>query len=428
MVQLAAVSHMTPFIERLEGELASKVAKSYRQNTERAAHPRDTWVRITGIFDDLGITRVADITCLDRVGLPVYSSIRPSAAPGSLCVHAGKGVTHDEARVSAAMEAIEYAWSEVGRHEPRIVRTCERELRRRGDLLSPEVCLMRRDAVYDIGMELAWVEGFALDSLSPVYAPAQLAFFPCPETGNADIFAPSTNGVASGNCMVEAILHATTEVIERDAISLVMAGAKARAIDRATLPERLLRLVTAMELGGMDVHLTDITSDIGISCISAVTVDRNDENAAYVNQGTGCHLDPAIAVLRALTEAAQSRLSFIHGARDDLVETYDKFQFAGIDRDGQIQKMKQFLVGTGAGIAFASLKNLAGSDFRSDFQTVLARLQEAGLTQLICVPLTPINYPVCAVRVIVPGLEHYFEKCGRGGGRLKRQLISQFYA
>src|SRR5689334_12365620 len=60
----------------------------------------------------LGITRVTDITRLDRIGIPVFASIRPGAQRGSLCVHAGKGLTLLEAMASAWMEAIEFAMAE----------------------------------------------------------------------------------------------------------------------------------------------------------------------------------------------------------------------------------------------------------------------------------------------------------------------------
>ena len=52
-----------------------------------------------------GITRVADVTGLDRVGIPVAIAIRPSAR--SVAVSQGKGIDLASAKVSALMEAIE---------------------------------------------------------------------------------------------------------------------------------------------------------------------------------------------------------------------------------------------------------------------------------------------------------------------------------
>src|SRR5580693_3332474 len=76
----------------------------------------------------LGITRVTDITRLDRVGVPVYASIRPAAAPGSLCVNAGKGLLPIEAEVGAYMEAIEFALAEPGAAKVPIVRKTARDV------------------------------------------------------------------------------------------------------------------------------------------------------------------------------------------------------------------------------------------------------------------------------------------------------------
>jgi len=80
----------------------------------RTTPPEVTLARARAVAPSLGITRVTDITRLDRVGVPVYASIRPTAAPGSLCVNAGKGLHPIEAEVGAYMEAIEFALAEPG--------------------------------------------------------------------------------------------------------------------------------------------------------------------------------------------------------------------------------------------------------------------------------------------------------------------------
>ncbi|MDD5418276.1 MAG: methanogenesis marker 1 protein, partial [Methanomicrobiaceae archaeon] len=78
--------------------------KGYRNETHRAVSPEETLARIAGKLPIAGITRVADITSLDRVGIPVFSSIRPTAGTGAISVYNGKGATPTEARVSAMME------------------------------------------------------------------------------------------------------------------------------------------------------------------------------------------------------------------------------------------------------------------------------------------------------------------------------------
>jgi len=95
--------------------------KSYVNETQRTVSPEETLARVEKALPAAGITRVADITNLDRLGIPVFSSIRPTAGRGAISVYNGKGATPTEARVSAIMEGIERYSAEVppGRHSPR---------------------------------------------------------------------------------------------------------------------------------------------------------------------------------------------------------------------------------------------------------------------------------------------------------------------
>src|SRR5208282_6051864 len=88
----------------------------------RTSTPEATLARAKSRAGALGITRVTDITRLDHVGIPVYASIRPGAAAGSLCVNAGKGFHPIEAEVGAYMEAIEFALAEPGASHVALVR------------------------------------------------------------------------------------------------------------------------------------------------------------------------------------------------------------------------------------------------------------------------------------------------------------------
>ena len=105
------------------------------------AAPVETTIQAAREFGSRrGITRVTDITRLDRVGVPVFAAIRPNAMAGSLCVNAGKGLTAAEACAGAWMEAIEYALAEPGASPVEIVFALPHELPDGGD---------RPDAVLD---------------------------------------------------------------------------------------------------------------------------------------------------------------------------------------------------------------------------------------------------------------------------------------
>ena len=115
--------------------LASPIAAAARMTPDvllssslRPVSPEATLARAKRIAPPLGITRVTDITRLDRVGIPVYASIRPSATIGSLCVNAGKGLHPIEAEVGAYMEAIELAVAEPEAKRVPVVRATARDV------------------------------------------------------------------------------------------------------------------------------------------------------------------------------------------------------------------------------------------------------------------------------------------------------------
>ena len=87
--------------------MLSEVPVKYFGCTHRAISPEETIKMVKDKLKAAGVTRIAEITHLDRVGIPVYSAIRPSAAEGAVSIYAGKGATKDQAKASAMMEAFE---------------------------------------------------------------------------------------------------------------------------------------------------------------------------------------------------------------------------------------------------------------------------------------------------------------------------------
>ena len=87
----------------------------------------------------------------------------------------------------------------------------------------------------------------------------------------------------------------------------------------------------------MDIKLVDLTADIKITTIAAVADDKVLKDPALLTMGVGTHLDPEIAVIRALTEVAQSRATQIHGTREDTTRAIF-MRKAGYERMKRINK------------------------------------------------------------------------------------------
>ena len=87
-----------------------------------------------------------------------------------------------------------------------------------------EVELLPRSSVRDFhaGLRLLWIEGRELLSEAPVWLPFELVHtnYTLPFPPGSGAFLGSSNGLASGNHLLEAISHGLCEVVERDAITL----------------------------------------------------------------------------------------------------------------------------------------------------------------------------------------------------------------
>lgn len=388
----------------------SSCKKLYSKETQRAVSLDETLLKAESRLPAAGITRVADITQLDRVGIPVFSCIRPTAKAGAISVYNGKGATPLAARVSAMMEGIERYSGEYQFTEP-VIRTY-RQMVTEGATLNPA------DLILPMGLDpeapLMWVEGYNLMSDQPIYVPAHAVYHPLPKFV-PPLFRTSTNGLASGNTLEEAVFHALTEVIERDAWSLVETLRDAGpGID---LPDSgmVSSMADQFTRNDIEVHLRDITSDIGIPTIAAVADDVMLKDPALLTIGMGTHTNATIAAIRALTEVAQSRLTQIHGAREDTTVAEFRKKM-GYDRTKRINR-HWFEVKKS--ITFNEIHSCDTPDFLDDITYILRTLQARDLRQVIAVDLTrpEINIPV--VRVIVPGLEVYAIDPERRGERCR---------
>ena len=387
--------------------------KKYKTDTHRAFSPEETLERIAPKMELAGITRVADITNLDRIGIPVFSSIRPAAERGAISVYNGKGATPAEARVSAMMEGIERYSAEV--HDRQLLVESHSRLSAGVEAVDPGDLALPDGA--DPGMPMPWVLGYDLIGEEEVMLPASAVFHPLPRE-YPQLFRTNTNGLASGNVLEEAVFHGLSEVIERDAWSLVEAAK--RTGPRVTEVEDGLAagLIEKFAAAEVNVLIKDITSDVGVPTIAAASDDLRLKDPALLTIGMGTHTSAQVAVLRALTEVAQSRLTQIHGAREDTT-TADFRRQIGYDRT---KRLNRHWFGDSETRPFSEIKSQDSEDFLDDINLMLKRLEEAGMDRAIVVDLTREEIGVPVVRVMVPGLEQSAMDQDRRGKRCRDEI------
>jgi YcaO-like protein with predicted kinase domain len=293
-----------------------------RLSAPRARTPGETLALIEREAPRFGITRAASVTGLDTLGIPTWVAIRPDGL--ILQVSNGKGLTDEAARISAVMEAVELHHAENPLPE-RLVTARERDLRAewRERLFAPP------DLPGFLGLPWTdarlgeWTEGEDMATGNPVLVPSSAVYF----LRRPSLHDTSSNGLASGNTFAEATLHALFEVIERDAMGRLREDGRLRirergqVIDPASVDEPVLAaMIDKCMTDGTHVVIVRLPAAVDVAVFWVVLLSTTAiAPVSTVNVGWGCHTDPAVAAVRAFTEAAQSRLGFIHGARDDLI-------------------------------------------------------------------------------------------------------------
>ena len=235
---------------------------------------------------------------------------------------------------------------------------------------------------------------------------------------NSSPLLQSSTGLASGNHLLEATTHGLCEVIERDAEALWVQRKENVRVDIATVDDPSCRhVLSLLERAKVHVGVWDITSDIGIPAYACVIMDQPDSAAWRVHgaySGFGCHLAPAIGLLRALTEAVQSRLTFIAGSRDDMFRR----DYISLQLDEAQHIRWRELCDPVRLRSFSQRSSLATDTFEGDVSTILDRLQEVGVNSAVIINLTKPEFAIPVVKVMVPSLEESGED-NRPGERIK---------
>jgi len=393
---------------------SSRRPKYARLGVERSISPRSTIRTAAPLMERIGVTRVGEVTHLDRSGLPNFLAVRPEPGDHGISYYNGKGATRSQARASAMMEAIERHSGE--RCDAPVVNAAHQELSRDYLAVNPHDILVPRAREYRPDVELEWVLGFDLIAAQPRYAPLNLVVCPYLPVGRPVIFYTSTNGLASGNTVEDALCHALCEVNERDAVAIYYTevglrnkvagilegvgytcrsrpGSSYPLVAHDTLPPRAARLLRRLRAAGLLVYLRDVTSDTRIPTILCTVVECRQGNSFACHGGYGCHPDARVAVVRALSEAAQSRVACIQGGREDLPRNAALEPARG-DPDE--------LYGAGPSTSFAAIASRENRHIGDDIAQILEGFCAAGLSQVVAFDLTRPELGIPVVRVIVP--------------------------
>jgi YcaO-like protein with predicted kinase domain len=396
----------------------STAPKGYRFGTDRSVTPHETIERVQPVMSDMGITRLATVTHLDVIGVPVVMACRPNSR--SLAVTQGKGLTLDAAKASALMEAVE------GYHAdhvtlPLILGSFD-DLQATHDLLDPYTLPTGGSGPFISNRPLLWINGTELTAGERLWLPFDVVHtdFTFDSRLGQGMFDITSNGLASGNHILEALSHAICEVIERDATALwSMLPAERQNATRLNLGsiddsnvQSILRKLSAVQ---MSVGIWETTSEIGLPAFISYLTDAPDRpnDGIPASEGMGCHPRREIAVLRALTEAIQGRLTFVSGVRDDLFPS----SYETLCDPRSLAYIHTTIAAEGRGRDFADVPTYDNPSFADDVALELQQLRSAGFGRIVAVDLTKPGVNIPVVRVVIPGLECFISASSYRPGR-----------
>ncbi len=335
----------------------------------------------------------------------------------------GKGSTSEQGEASALMEAIERYSGVFQGDEIRVTRRFADFPK--GDAIPPNDVLLFSDTQYERGVapipgpddeplsptlfdrsaEMEWSPVWSLRDKCFRYIPTALLYFYY--RGSASFNADS-NGCAAGNTREEAIVQGFLELVERDAYAIWWYNKLQRpAVDLGSFDDSYVRdLQIQLAETGKRLWVLDITSDLGIPSFVAVAHWMRD-GSEYIEFGSGSHFDARIAMLRTLTELNQFMSMIEMGGDSRLQWSLDGMVPLRLADYPYLSPSKSPAVKWGADTKFGHLET-------NEQVTACVQLAgQQGLDFLVLDQTRPdIEAPV--VRVIVPGLRHFYRRFAPG--------------
>jgi ribosomal protein S12 methylthiotransferase accessory factor len=381
----------------------------------RVVSPRITLRHAKVLAEMAGVHAVHDITAMDCLGVPVFISERPGAACTAYTF--GKGCFPIDSEVGAYMEAIETWFSEPGvaRIETRWGSPSKLSgVRADCDPILEFAPKFDYRAAPDRTLLLARAED--VESGAAGWIPAELVFNPAPPDVDT-LYGSSSNGLASGNTVLEASIHALYELIERDIWSIEFVRSRSAKVFDEGLPFHVRKIVEAAVRNGLRLVIRTVPNDYGIPFFAAFLFDPSKFDSRFFNGGWGCHHERGTALMRAVTEAAQSRAAVLHGGRE-LKRSDDP------DADAErVEQQIETVSNAAQSIQFEDIpEQPPAPSLAAQWAAAVNCLRRVVDRPIYRVIYTPSEGPLHVVRLVVPLLEHFTRSTMRIGPRMRAEL------
>ncbi|QRO00157.1 TOMM precursor leader peptide-binding protein [Archangium violaceum] len=338
----------------------------------------------------------------------------------------GKGATLPQAKASALGEALErycgvFQGDEARRRAPlraldgaaveprQLLLFSERQYREREAWNAARPRHEHVPQPFDASLRIDWTPVWSLTHEARRYVPTAYCYYGYPEA-DAPFCGADSNGCAAGTSLEEAILQGFLELVERDAVSLWWYNrARRPRVALEGFGDPLLeQLADAYHHLGRELHVLDLTTDLGIPAFAAVS--RRTRGPERLCVGFGAHLEARLGVQRAITEMNQ----FLPLAGRDLRAgpSVDE-QLTRWLEESTLENQPHLAPADVPALEARAYPDVATSDLRDDVRACVERARRRGLETLVLDQTRP-DVGLRVVRVIVPGLRHLWPRFGPG--------------
>lgn len=438
--RVCGAPHLVRAAQEQPIELRESPTRYRADGGHRVQRPAETVARLSPLISPLtGAIRLLEP--LEHEGfdvMPVYDS-GPNLARTSQNLFflkqafrsrsGGKGKTDGQARASALCEAIERYCCVY--HGDEAITRATASKRGRGVLL-PQDLLHFSEAQYrgrqahnqttqkpsqqipepfDPRAKVDWQAAWSLTHQRRRWLPAALCYYGFPIEEGPRFGWADSNGSAAGNTREEAIVQGFCELVERDCVAVWWYNRIQRpAVDLGSFDEPWLsRVVQQQAAIGRQVWALDLTHDLGMPAFAALS-RRSGAGSEQIAVGFGAHLDPDIALSRAMTEMGQFMPYLGDGLAELPIADAELIEWLTTARLAENQHLRP---SDAPPTRREGIADLSTGDLAEDVQRCVAMARDAGL-ETVVVDLTRPDIGLPVVRVVVPGLRHFWARSGPG--------------
>jgi YcaO-like protein with predicted kinase domain len=327
-------------------------------------------------------------------------------------------MTEAQARASALGEAVE-RYSAIFRGDEVRIKAAYRELNSKA--IHPNACMNFSACQYrereewnqretefnwvpqpfDEERETEWTPIWSLTEERLKYVATASCYFGYPFSTEHDFCRPDSNGNAAGTNLEEAILQGFLEVVERDSVALWWYNrARRPRVELSSFQEPYFEALGELyRILGRKLHVLDITADFSIPAFAAVSRGSRDDGDLLF--GFGAHLDPRIAIARALTEMNQFLAGAIAG-RTPPFFVGEMFEYAFLvpEMSAAVKTRRDY-------------SPCDGEDLREDLRSCVELALKRGFETLV-LDQTRADSRMRAVKVILPGMRPWWARFAPG--------------